>query len=416
MDQFEGDYWNCLATHVDVQLATSWQKSQAHRVSRAKFLRANRDCLQLFLSLEVASRIEECVSAGKVQPDPKDVDLMCRAGHIGRELFATESLKAEHGLYVSEVARRLCELETQNFEETERQSFRRVCSHMAEALDREVWKAFDGEDLKIEFLDDFCKAVQTNPNDVWQLSEQARLKSLAISLNKVKRYPYETLLFNHAPLPNYPQAVDMPDGHLFDIRNGREFMHDRLGEGFMSLEQMQSCFRAHAEEARKLDPSFRLDEYYLLERVNELADQHCKELLLACLPNEAQQSNAAKCLVACKLLINGDVVQAQHEKTKSSLTNAVNVLQDIVDCLGPTAQEAKHFEPFLMRFLKRCENLAFCDIEDMDPGDCSCTRTFTVFAQEAISATYDACKKTKGRYARPREDQDAPNIQVGLRP
>ena len=49
-----------------------------------------------------------------------------------------------------------------------------------------------------------------------------------------------------------------------------------------------------------------------------------------------------------------------------------------------------------MRFLKRCENLAFCDIEDMDPGDCSCTRTFTVFAEEAISATYDACKKTKG--------------------
>ena len=38
----------------------------------------------------------------------------------------------------------------------------------AQALDQEVWKAFDGEDLKITFLDDHCKTVQTTPNDVWQ--------------------------------------------------------------------------------------------------------------------------------------------------------------------------------------------------------------------------------------------------------
>ena len=75
MDQIEGDYWACLSTHFDVQLATSLQRAQAGRVSRANFLRANRDALQLFLNLEVATRIEECVKAGKNKPDPKDVDM-----------------------------------------------------------------------------------------------------------------------------------------------------------------------------------------------------------------------------------------------------------------------------------------------------------------------------------------------------
>ena len=78
------------------------------------------------------------------------------------------------------------------------------------------------------------------------------------------------------------------------------------------------------------------------------------------------------------------------------MTNAVNVLQDIVNCLGPTAVEAKHFDPYLMRFLKRCENLAFCDLEDMEPGDCTSIKTFRVFGADAMGETYDQCKTNTG--------------------
>ena len=48
MDLAEPDYWQVVSRHFDGMLAQQWQRAQAAHVSRADFLRGNRESLSLF--------------------------------------------------------------------------------------------------------------------------------------------------------------------------------------------------------------------------------------------------------------------------------------------------------------------------------------------------------------------------------
>ena len=74
MDKQEADYWSVLSPFFDNMLGESWGRAQASGVARASFLRANRDVLRLFFSMEVATRIEAATSFPDDKPDMKDVE------------------------------------------------------------------------------------------------------------------------------------------------------------------------------------------------------------------------------------------------------------------------------------------------------------------------------------------------------
>ena len=84
MHSQEADYWAVLAPFFDNFMAQAWQKSQAQSVSRASFLRGNSDTLSLFLSIEVATRVETA------RPTPCSIGCVARrrAAHSIRKLVS----------------------------------------------------------------------------------------------------------------------------------------------------------------------------------------------------------------------------------------------------------------------------------------------------------------------------------------
>ena len=118
-------HWESLRAHFDEQMASAWHAASSGQISRAQFLRANRETLQLFLCLDEATQVESSIAAGQ-EPDLNLVEKLCKASCVGAELFAAESLKIEMKQYIAEIFRRLVELDHCNYEEVEVASFRQV--------------------------------------------------------------------------------------------------------------------------------------------------------------------------------------------------------------------------------------------------------------------------------------------------
>ena len=68
--------WEQLRGHFDEQLATSWHQGQSAHVSRTQFLRANREDLQLFISMDCATDVERPLAAGE-EPQVNLVEKFC---------------------------------------------------------------------------------------------------------------------------------------------------------------------------------------------------------------------------------------------------------------------------------------------------------------------------------------------------
>ena len=79
-------------------------------MTRSQLLRAHRAQLPLFLSMADATIVEEAVEA-TTEPDCKVIDRLMKSSLVGAELFAPESAVLELNTYVSEIERRLYDLE-----------------------------------------------------------------------------------------------------------------------------------------------------------------------------------------------------------------------------------------------------------------------------------------------------------------
>ena len=164
-------------------------------------------------------------SEDKTGYDAAKVEALVNSSLIGAELFAPESASCEVDSYVADIDKRLIELEQADFTETEVQVFIAISQYSAEALEEHVWQNCLEEKIEIEFCSGKVSRELQNPNDQWQFRLQARIKTLMISGNKVKRTPWEEMLFGaSAPIGGVPTEVKLDEALIFDAANAREFL------------------------------------------------------------------------------------------------------------------------------------------------------------------------------------------------
>jgi len=146
------DYWKELKNSFDQELCRQWRQAQSDRITRIKFVRANRLGLSLFVPMEVCTKVVTDVEAEK-EPEASEVVQLQKCSSIGAELFSSEAMKVEMSEYVVSIDRRICELERLDFDLDEVSNFRALMLHAAENLDSEVYKEFDGTKTQVKFLD-----------------------------------------------------------------------------------------------------------------------------------------------------------------------------------------------------------------------------------------------------------------------
>ena len=217
MDKQELGFWATMSPSFDSMMGEAWARAQASGVARASFLRANRDVLGLFFSMELATRAEAAAGIPDTKQDMKDIEILVKSSIVGSELFAPEQLRGECEHFLSEIKRRLHDVEMNGFDAEEVRSFTTITNHLANSLDVQVWKEFDQDDLAVDFMNSTVKTVGNHPADQSQESFTARVRTLAVSDNNVPRMPWEGHLFGTAALPGAPLAVSLPESLHFDM-------------------------------------------------------------------------------------------------------------------------------------------------------------------------------------------------------
>ena len=139
-------------------------KVECEENDEGHLLKRWRAPLALFINMADATTVEQLADE-KEEQDPRLVELLMKSSLVGSELFSPESAVAELNSYVTEIERRLFDLEQIGFEPPEIASFKALCQHSAEALDDAIWKSCDADGISLSYCGGEIVAPQLNPHD-----------------------------------------------------------------------------------------------------------------------------------------------------------------------------------------------------------------------------------------------------------
>ena len=179
-DQQWPHYFNHMKDHWDQLLLHMWMKAVTKQMTRAQFWRCWRAELSLFFSMEKASCVAQASDDGQ-EPRIAEIEELSSSSLIGQELFSPEVMLAELLHFKTEVARRLSEVELQQFPEDEMQAFREISMRLAENLGEKSWAELDCRQPQLGYCSGSVLAHCVHPNDLWFNCREARIRTLAVS-------------------------------------------------------------------------------------------------------------------------------------------------------------------------------------------------------------------------------------------
>ena len=370
-------------------------KAQSDRVSRPGFLRARCSELQMFIDMNIAVLVEQALEEGK-DAEAEHITLLGKSSLIGSELYAPEAMKFESVGFVTDCKARLYELEQLNFDEDETDVFKRLMLAAAENLDDEIWKQFDQRPLKLPFMNGVIEGLSQNPNCDWSGRFEARVKTLAVSNGQVQRTKWEEMMFGPSlGIPDTPSHVTVPESLMYDMKNGRDYINKCVDTSWQSMDNNKNAVRAGAGEWIKMDEYAWMDIYDLEHCFDDEIDEKMCQCLLDILPNKGERRSLPKAIVAGRHLPTGDIATAQKKPLMDKLNGAVNILVDIGEGRGPTANELSKMFDFTVRLVKRAENFAVVYSDDLDASGKLVSKR-TLYGQEAIHYRFERCKEIDG--------------------
>lgn len=389
-DVMYGVYWVQIKDVFDNMLVEEWQKSSARRMTRATFLRAWRAPLMLFMNMRDATSVEQHAD-DKEEQDPRLVEQLMKSSLVGSMLFSPESCVAELKSYVTEIERRLFDLEQVGLEGPEIAAFKTLCQHSAEALDDAIWKSCDATGISLSYCGGSIVAPQLNPNDQWSHRWKARLKTISISNGAVRRLPHEIHMWGESGvITGVPEHVEVDPSLVFDFENARDFLLKQLGDGWVSVDKIRSTIKSNYIELLKLDEIFWLESLWLEQSFDKQIQEHLRNCMLNLLLGPREKRAISKVASACRVLSTGPVVMAQKKTIEKEMTAAVDALVDMVEGGGPTAEELSKLSTWMMVFMKRCENCSHTWLEESCEIPGKVARK-ALYGSEALLHRYHMC-------------------------
>ena len=387
-------HWSVMRTAFDRLLLGLWERSQARSMTRSQFIRAWRAELSLFMDMPQATSVVTA-SDEKREPDVGVLEEVASSSLVGAELFSPETMLADLLHFKSEIRRLLQQLEDVNFDASEMEGYKQICTRHAENLDDGLWDKLDCRSQELPYLT--CPGLQSLavvPHDLFYNCQQARIRSLAVSNSDVPRLPHEKWLYNELPLAGMPTTIVIPEHLIYDMSNCREYLLKKL-ESFVPLtsESLKRCMRTNSAECLRLDPLYWLDEAFVEQAYEGLIDTHLKNCVLNILPSAGQRRSLAKAVAAGELLCGGVVATAQKLSLQKELRAPINLLSEIDQGRGPTSAEAGKMSLWCSCVLKKAENFTVFEDEVVEQG---VTRTKTFVGAEALQRRYDRAAAVAG--------------------
>lgn len=137
----------------------------------------------------------------------------------------------DYGQYLKNIAKRLQDLEFNQFTKEEVASFKGIMLRSSAALLHNGHKSFEKKNEAIAFLGADVVVMTTSVDDDWEYRYHAWCKSLAINSGVLRMLPWESVLCSRGELPGVAQTIRPEASLLEEYSNVRDVVINTLGKG-----------------------------------------------------------------------------------------------------------------------------------------------------------------------------------------
>ena len=248
---------NYIKTHFQV-LATMADEKSLMNVTDA--LERNQDC------------------------DPACLAVCLKSSDICKLLFAALQTKMHYVLYTTEIEKQLDQLEYLDFKLEEVDAFNLLMQREASQIKNMGFAEFTKKKSKMMFCVCAVYPVLQCGDDEHFFRKASRIKTIALNVGSLKKFPWEKGCFDLKGLDKVSQTIKIPSQLLEPFVNVRDNLLSIFGPKVLTLAAYKRQFSLHLKDMITLDRTIVLEKEYLDTYVPYLLKKNLRDSCLATLP------------------------------------------------------------------------------------------------------------------------------------
>ena len=206
----ESDWCCCVDNDFEDVALQSWNNEFSGFLTRRQFIQSYGDCLRLFLSPDVALRVDSAVTDGG-DYDVEDVRVLS-CSVIGEALFATEVGSLTKDDFIGLGKERVQQLEYNDFPHADMAAFDDLAGRQVWGLKEKGFAVFGPMKVKCGFLGMKSDCKGTSMGDHWMWGRAVRIKEFCVSYELDPRFPWELLEYPTGQKIEFlPKTVKLPE-------------------------------------------------------------------------------------------------------------------------------------------------------------------------------------------------------------
>ena len=354
-------WWASVASDFDMRLKRKWDADVKNGVQRENFLASHRDAVKPFIDKEAFDTVTD---AWKLNTTPPlEISRRLMSNEVCRSLVMPESLDMQVEDFEKQAKTATNDAELHDFSEVEMAAFDRKMTREVQRMSALGHKAYGKGVVEYEFLDTIATKEVTCLYDKWVFKRDARVKEIAISLLKVKRIPWETLLYGDEPVPNMPVSVSLPAGLEVIINNqsAREAISKLFGtsamKGNVTFTECRSVLQKEQTRAMamSLDRTFFMEIDFVCNAAEAVVETQARADAIAAMPSTSKYEVSMNDVLdaICKLKSSRRVL-ACNTRLKDDLDSVHTLVSNIKDGIAPGPVQIAGFNKFFLEVLHHC--------------------------------------------------------------
>ena len=256
-------------------------------------------------------------------------------------------------------------MEHQDFAHDEHASFRRIMTAEAKLLLNKGHKSYEKKDCTLAFLTADIELCISSIHEDWDLRLQARLKTIAVSVNALPRLPWERICFgDDAPLPGVTETVKVPDGLLAAAINAREAANSVLHEWRLFAAMRDVLRQTDTTQALlEVERAFVLEIHFLLVVAEPMCESHVRREVLAAFPTEDKAVTIDACIDLVRKVKHSTMVLACKPALHKEIESVLSFLANLLDFVPPIMSKFAAISSFFAKVLSQAEHFLRLDTE-----------------------------------------------------
>jgi hypothetical protein len=311
------DIWAVVQNQMDIAVRWEWEELHAKGVDYKMFSKPRVKLLGMLMAEEDILDILGCDD--QFDKVPLQVKRVIEGSLTGASMFKHAWLQVCRALFKIDCEKKLKDVIHLDFDQDAVEDFKRCMVQTASQVVAVGGKCFERRHMIVEYISQKIDVEVESPNDEWEFSLLAAMKSIAINGGQLPMLPWEALLYSPGDLDAFPAFAKIPDSLLVEVVSAREAALSYLGTNNLTIRDMIKIMNGRSGALKQLERTFELDMVFLTERVEQLLIDRVHKEVLEALPPLVEHTLTIKKVASILMAENSQIktpifqtIQAWH--------------------------------------------------------------------------------------------------------